>query len=177
MFLLSAAIVWTAVAAEPTRACIADDGSKTGVCRAEAPKSGARGPRNVLGDALETCSTAPLTGFYRNGRCDTGADDRGVHVVCAEMTAAFLSFSKRRGNDLVTPAPQYRFPGLEPGQKWCLCAARYAEAARANVAPPVDMRATHAVALKTVSMETLQRFTRRADARSSSQTEGRGSNP
>ncbi|MEM7678965.1 MAG: DUF2237 domain-containing protein, partial [Myxococcota bacterium] len=84
-------------------------------------------------------------------------DDRGVHVVCAQMTAAFLNFSKRRGNDLMTPAPRYRFPGLKPGQRWCLCAARFAEAVAAGVAPPVVLDATHASALKTIAMKTLQK--------------------
>ncbi|MEL7370086.1 MAG: DUF2237 domain-containing protein [Myxococcota bacterium] len=135
----------------PGRACIGDGSSQEGACVAAAPSS-----TNVVGTPLQTCSTDPLTGFYRNGRCETGADDRGVHVVCAEMTTAFLRFSKQRGNDLMTPAPRYRFPGLKPKDRWCLCAARFAEAAAAGVAPPVVLQATHSAALKTVSMKTLR---------------------
>ncbi|MDX2102477.1 MAG: DUF2237 domain-containing protein [Alphaproteobacteria bacterium] len=110
---------------------------------------------NVLGGPLEPCSLDPLTGFYRTGCCETGADDRGLHVVCAVMTANFLAFSRRRGNDLSTPMPQYRFPGLVPGDRWCLCAMRWQEAFEAGVAPPVVLSATHHRALTVVRLQDL----------------------
>ncbi|TAD89800.1 MAG: DUF2237 domain-containing protein [Alphaproteobacteria bacterium] len=110
---------------------------------------------NVLGGPLEPCSLDPLTGFYRTGCCETGADDRGLHVVCAVMTANFLAFSRRRGNDLSTPMPQYRFPGLVPGDRWCLCAMRWQEAFEAGVAPPVVLSATHHRALAVVRLQDL----------------------
>jgi hypothetical protein len=113
--------------------------------------------RNVLGEPLATCSTAPMTGFFRTGCCDTGPQDRGLHVVCAQVTAEFLAFSRRRGNDLVTPVPAFRFPGLAPGDRWCLCAARWQEALAAGVAPPVVLAATHERALEVVSLADLKR--------------------
>ncbi|MEL6899837.1 MAG: DUF2237 domain-containing protein [Cyanobacteria bacterium J06606_4] len=112
--------------------------------------------KNVLGTALESCCTSPVTGFYRDGMCQTGPQDRGVHVVCAELTEAFLSYTKAQGNDLSTPQPLYNFPGLNPGDKWCLCAARWKEAMEDGVAPPVVLASTHEAALKYVSLETLQ---------------------
>lgn len=111
--------------------------------------------RNVLGEPLASCCTAPMTGFYRTGSCETEPEDRGVHVVCAEVTAAFLEFSRVRGNDLVTP--RSGFPGLKPGNRWCLCAARWREALDANVAPPVVLAATHAAALDEASLDELKR--------------------
>jgi hypothetical protein len=114
--------------------------------------------RNVLGGELATCSTAPLTGFYRNGCCDTGPQDRGSHVVCAQVTAEFLAFSRARGNDLITPRPEYDFPGLKPGDRWCLCATRWREALEAGVAPPVVLAATHEAALRFVTLEELRRY-------------------
>ena len=99
--------------------------------------------RNVLGGELEVCGTDPLTGFYRNGCCDTGGEDAGVHTVCARVSAEFLEFSARRGNDLSTPRPEFGFAGLAPGDRWCLCADRWVEALRAGVAPPVVLEATH----------------------------------
>jgi hypothetical protein len=113
--------------------------------------------RNVLGGELATCSREPLTGFFRNGCCDTGPDDHGVHTVCARVTAEFLEFSRRRGNDLSTPAPEVGFPGLKPGDRWCLCALRWKEAADAGVAPPVVLEATHEATLDLVPLELLQR--------------------
>ena len=113
--------------------------------------------RNVLGEPLQSCSTAPLTGFFRSGCCDTGPEDRGLHVVCAQVTAEFLVFSRSRGNDLITPMPAYRFPGLKPGDRWCLCATRWLEALRAGVAPPVLLAATHERALEVVSLADLKR--------------------
>lgn len=112
--------------------------------------------QNVLGGALEACCTDPMTGFYRDGHCHTGPEDRGVHVVCAEMTAEFLDFTQERGNDLSTPRPELGFPGLRPGDRWCLCAARWAEAKQAGVAPPVYLAATHERALERIKLETLQ---------------------
>ena len=116
---------------------------------------------NVLGGVLETCSLDPMTGFTRTGCCETGPDDLGSHTVCAEVTAEFLAFSRARGNDLSTPRPEYRFPGLKPGDRWCLCATRWAEALAAGVAPPVVLESTHASALRFVTMAQLEkhRFT------------------
>lgn len=116
------------------------------------------GAKNVLGGDLEVCCTSPRTGFYRDGKCNTGAGDLGAHVVCAQMTAAFLSFTQSRGNDLSTPAPQYGFPGLKPGDRWCLCASRWQEALEAGVAPPVVLSATHASALEYVSLKDLKQY-------------------
>ena len=111
---------------------------------------------NVLGTPLEPCSFDPVTGFYRDGCCRTGPGDRGLHTVCAEMTADFLAFSRRRGNDLSTPMPEYEFPGLNPGDRWCLCVERWQEALEAGMAPPVFLAATHISALEFVTLEDLQ---------------------
>lgn len=97
-----------------------------------------------------------MTGFYRDGVCNTGPDDFGTHVVCAEMTAEFLSFTKSKGNDLSTPRPEYRFPGLKPGDGWCLCALRWREAYEAGVAPPVRLASTHGKALEFVDLKVLK---------------------
>jgi uncharacterized protein (DUF2237 family) len=110
---------------------------------------------NVIGGELQPCSNDPLTGFFRDGCCNTGAEDVGLHVVCATMTAEFLEFSAAAGNDLGTPQPQMGFPGLVPGDRWCLCASRWVEALEAGVAPPVVLAATHAAALEWVSVEDL----------------------
>lgn len=109
--------------------------------------------KNVLGQPLEPCSTQPITGFFRTGCCETDAQDLGRHVVCAQMTEAFLAFSARRGNDLSTPRPG--FAGLRPGDRWCLCAARWKEALDADVAPPVVLAATHASATEIVDRDAL----------------------
>lgn len=114
--------------------------------------------KNVLGTDLQTCSTDPMTGFYRDGCCNTGGSDAGLHVVCAVMTAEFLKFSKSRGNDLSTPNPLYRFPGLQPGDRWCLCAARWKEAYDAGQAPNVVLESTHVSALEFASLEELLEF-------------------
>lgn len=111
---------------------------------------------NVLGGVLEPCSTRPVTGFYRDGCCNTGSDDIGLHTVCVVMTAEFLVFSKSRGNDLSTPMPQYSFAGLQPGDRWCLCASRWKEAFDAGAAPQVVLEATHAVTLHVVSLGDLK---------------------
>lgn len=111
--------------------------------------------RNVFGEPIETCSENPLTGFYRNGCCDSGEDDRGDHTVCAIMTADFLEFSKSKGNDLSTPISNYNFPGLQPGDRWCLCAPRWKEAYDAGMAPKVILEATNELTLNVVSMEML----------------------
>jgi uncharacterized protein (DUF2237 family) len=110
--------------------------------------------KNVLGEDLEPCGYDPVTGFYRNGCCDTGADDIGVHVVCAVMTAEFLEFSAAHGNDLSTPHPG--FAGLQPGDSWCLCASRWHEAFDAGCAPPVRLEATHITALEWTTMAALR---------------------
>jgi len=112
--------------------------------------------RNVLGGELAVCSKKPLTGFLRTGCCETGPDDLGVHTVCALMTAEFLDYSRRAGNDLSTPMPEYGFPGLKPGDKWCLCAARWQQAFEAGAAPRVDLAATHAATLEIVRLEDLK---------------------
>lgn len=111
---------------------------------------------NVLGEPLVPCSFAPITGFYRDGCCETGPTDRGRHVVCVQVTAEFLSFSKSRGNDLSTPWPEFQFEGLSPGDRWCLCAERWREALLAGVAPKVVLRATHMAALRYVELSDLK---------------------
>jgi uncharacterized protein len=113
---------------------------------------------NVLGGTLEGCSTAPMTGFFRNGCCDTGPMDNGLHTVCALMTAEFLAFSKYLGNDLSTPRPEYGFAGLKPGDRWCLCAGRFLQAHDEGAAPKVRLAATHQRTLDVVSLEILQRY-------------------
>lgn len=110
---------------------------------------------NVLGKALEPCSNAPLTGFFRDGHCNTCAQDQGSHTVCAEMTAEFLAYSKYVGNDLSTPRPEFGFDGLRPGDHWCLCAARFVQAHDEGCAPRVNLAATHRAALKIVPFEVL----------------------
>jgi uncharacterized protein (DUF2237 family) len=110
---------------------------------------------NVLGAELQPCSTNPLTGFFRNGACDTCAEDRGSHTVCAVMTAEFLAFSKYVGNDLSTPRPEFRFPGLKPGDRWCLCAGRFLQAADEGAGPRVSLASTHLRALDIVPIEVL----------------------
>ena len=112
--------------------------------------------RNVLGDELETCGCDPMTGIYRNGCCDTGTEDMGVHTVCAVVTAEFLRFSAEVGNDLSTPRPEFGFAGLQPGDRWCLCASRWAEANAEGVAPPVVLAATHARTLEWIDIADLR---------------------
>jgi uncharacterized protein len=112
--------------------------------------------KNVLGAPLEVCCTKPLTGYFRDGLCRTDATDRGSHVVCARVTQAFLEFSLARGNDLITPRPEYRFDGLKHNDCWCLCAMRWREALQAGVAPPVRLGSTHEKALEFVSLAELQ---------------------
>jgi uncharacterized protein (DUF2237 family) len=111
---------------------------------------------NVLGGPLTACSFSPLTGYFRDGCCNTDENDRGTHVVCAKVTAEFLNYSLARGNDLITPRPESRFAGLKPGDRWCLCALRWKEALSAGVAPPVWLEATHAKALELVTLEELR---------------------
>jgi uncharacterized protein (DUF2237 family) len=113
---------------------------------------------NVLGGALESCSTAPVTGFFRNGCCDTGPMDHGVHTVCAVMTAEFLALSKYLGTDLSTPRPEFGFAGLKPGDRWCLCATRFLQAHEEGAAPQVNLAATHQRSLEIVPLEVLQRY-------------------
>ena len=113
--------------------------------------------RNVLGGALLMCSHEPVTGFYRDGCCNTGYDDTGIHTVCIRATAKFLAFSKQRGNDLSTPMPEYGFAGLKPGDQWCLCAGRWKEALDAGMAPPVVLAATHEETLAIVPLSELKR--------------------
>jgi uncharacterized protein len=111
---------------------------------------------NVLGGALEACSTAPLTGFFRDGCCNTGPMDRGLHTVCATMTAEFLALSRYLGNDLSTPRPEFGFPGLKPGDRWCLCASRFLQAYQEGAAPQVRLAATHARTLDIVPLDALR---------------------
>ncbi len=113
--------------------------------------------KNVLGTELKDCSRDPLTGFFRDGCCNTGPEDLGLHTVCAEMTDEFLAFSKARGNDLSTPNRAYQFPGLKAGDHWCLCVLRWKEAFEAGMAPKVDLLATHMSVLEFVDLEDLQR--------------------
>jgi uncharacterized protein (DUF2237 family) len=114
------------------------------------------GARNVLGTELQPCSNTPLTGFFRNGCCETGPDDTGLHTVCAVMSAEFLAFSKAAGNDLSTPMPAYGFPGLKPGDRWCLCAPRWKEALDAGMAPQLILEATHEETLAIVTLGVLK---------------------
>jgi uncharacterized protein (DUF2237 family) len=113
---------------------------------------------NVLGEPLEPCSTDPVTGFFRNGNCDTCLDDQGSHTVCAVMTADFLAFSRSVGNDLSTPHPQFGFEGLSPGDQWCLCAARFLQAYQAGRAPRIRLRSTHRRALDIVPLDVLREY-------------------
>jgi len=115
-------------------------------------------PRNVFGEPLETCCEDPTGGFYRDGSCRTGVRDRGNHVICARMTEEFLEYTKARGNDLTTPRPDWDFPGLEPGDRWCVCAARWREALEGHVAPPVYLAGTEESALEVVPMRLLKPF-------------------
>lgn len=117
---------------------------------------------NVLGRPLEPCSTTPVTGFFRNGCCDTGPEDRGLHTVCAEMTAEFLALSKYLGNDLSTPRPEFGFAGLKPGDCWCLCAARFLQAHDEGAAPRIRLAATHQHTLDIVPLEVLKQHARDA---------------
>ena len=113
-------------------------------------------PKNVLGTELQACCYEPMTGYFRDGYCRTDASDRGLHVVCAVMTEEFLKYTARQGNDLSTPRPEYNFPGLKPGDKWCLCAARWREALTAGVAPRVYLEGCHERALSVVTLEELR---------------------
>lgn len=113
---------------------------------------------NVLGGPLQTCSTSPMTGWFRDGCCETGPDDRGRHIVCAVVTEEFLAFSKSRGNDLSTPRPEYGFAGLKPGDRWCLCLERWREAHAAGRAPQVVLDATHQIALERVGLDVLEGY-------------------
>jgi uncharacterized protein len=114
--------------------------------------------RNVLGTTLAVCGLKPVTGYFRDGCCNTDESDRGSHTICARVTEEFLAFSKARGNDLSTPSPSYGFPGLKPGDSWCLCAARWKEAYEAHAAPLVVLSGTHEKALEIVPFEVLKRF-------------------
>lgn len=114
--------------------------------------------KNVLGEPLKQHDAELSTGFYRDGYCNTGTGDVGTHVVAATVTDDFLKFTKAQGNDLQTPRPEFRFPGLKAGDRWCLCAARWSEAEKAGVAPPVDLHATHEKALQTIPLETLKKY-------------------
>jgi uncharacterized protein len=118
--------------------------------------------KNVLGGPLETCGTDPLTGFYRDGCCNTGVEDLGLHLVCTVVTAAFLAHQKSIGNDLSTPNPFYGFQGLRPGDRWCLCVTRWKESLEAGVAAPVVLEATHLSALEFVDLEDLQKHAAKA---------------
>jgi uncharacterized protein (DUF2237 family) len=112
--------------------------------------------KNVLGGTLAPCSITPRTGFYRDGCCNTGPEDLGLHVVCAEVTAPFLRFARDRGNDLITPAPEFGFPGLKPGDRWCVCAATWREAFEAGVASPVVLTATNEETLAVIPLDALK---------------------
>jgi uncharacterized protein (DUF2237 family) len=114
-------------------------------------------PKNVLGTDLEPCGADPPTGFFRDGDCRTGQDDMGLHIVCAVMTDEFLAFTKSLGNDLTTPHPEWGFPGLKAGDRWCVCVERWTEALEMGLAPPVDLEATHILALEYVNLADLKR--------------------
>ena len=112
--------------------------------------------KNVLGGTLMPCSNSPRTGFYRDGCCNTGPEDVGLHVVCAQVTTEFLAFARGRGNDLVTPVPEFGFPGLKPGDRWCVCAATWREAFEAGVASPIVLAATHEETLAVIPLSALK---------------------
>ncbi len=112
--------------------------------------------RNVLGSTLAACSMKPRTGFFRDGCCNTGAADQGLHLICAQMTREFLEFARRQGNDLITPMPQFEFPGLVPGDRWCVCAGTWRQAYEAGIAPPVVLESTHEEALAVIPLEALR---------------------
>ena len=119
--------------------------------------------KNVFGQDLLVCSADPVTGFFRNGKCDTCGEDQGMHTVCAEMTAEFLRFSRRAGNDLSTPRPEWEFPGLQPGDHWCLCLPRWLEALEAGIAPRLALKASHISAIEHIPMEVLLQYALDAD--------------
>lgn len=119
--------------------------------------------RNVFGGELIPCSMSPVTGFFRNGKCDTCGDDIGMHTVCAEMTDEFLRFSRSVGNDLSTPMPAWQFPGLQPGDRWCLCLPRWQEALEYGCAPKLLLKATHMSAIEHISMDVLLQYALDAD--------------
>jgi len=121
-------------------------------------------PKNVLGEELQPCCFDPLTGYYRDGFCKTGGGDYGVHTVCAVMTDEFLEFSRLAGNDLSTPLPQYQFPGLKSGDRWCLCVQRWTEALRAGFAPRVVLESTHMSSLEFASLEDLKAYSVNQDS-------------
>lgn len=124
--------------------------------------------KNVFGEDLVLCSAAPMTGYFRNGCCETGPEDLGTHTVCAVMTEEFLLFSRSRGNDLITPRPEWAFPGLNPGDRWCLCASRWIEAYQAGVAPLIILEATHEKTLEWIPLGELVKFAWRAQEKSDS---------
>ena len=113
---------------------------------------------NVMGGTLAPCSTAPMTGFFRDGCCNTGSEDLGLHVVCVQVTRAFLEFARKQGNDLITPVPEFGFPGLKPGDRWCVCAGTWRQAYEAGVAPPVILSATHEETLAIIPLEALKEY-------------------
>lgn len=119
--------------------------------------------KNVFGTDLAVCSTDPMTGFFRTGKCETCGDDVGMHTVCVEATAEFLDFSRRVGNDLSTPRPEYQFPGVRPGDRWCVCLPRWLEALEAGVAPRLLLKATHISAIEHISMDVLLEYGLDAD--------------
>jgi uncharacterized protein len=125
------------------------------ICKVAMAQEMTQESKNVLGSKLQKCCDSPKTGFYRNGFCHTGPQDHGTHVACATVTKDFLEFTKSRGNDLMTPRPEWNFPGLKPGDKWCLCALRWLEAKRAGVAPKLDLEATHEKMLEFVDLKQL----------------------
>lgn len=146
-----------AAAPEPASTCAPSDGQDTclGIGPDGVTSESTSALASVRGTPLETCSLDPMTGFFRDGLCRTGPEDRGVHVVCAEVDADFLAYTARSGNDLSTPRPRLGFAGLEPGDRWCLCAARWEEARVAGVAPAVVPEATHPAALRSTTMGAL----------------------
>lgn len=129
-----------------------------GQCEINTSPSMKSNAKNVFGEALECCCTDPMTGYFRDGYCHTNAQDFGTHIVCAEVTDAFLEYSKNLGNDLITPRPEYHFPGLKAGDNWCLCISRWLEAKDAGVAPPINLNATEISALKYITLKELKTY-------------------
>jgi len=153
---LAGCTVDVATAQPPATCDVADDDTCLGIGPATAATTTGAALTSVQGTPLSTCSTQPVTGFFRDGLCRTGPRDRGVHVVCSEVDTAFLAYTADRGNDLSTPRPDLGFSGLQPGDRWCLCAARWEEAREAGFAPPVVLDATHPAALRSTTMAALE---------------------
>lgn len=158
IFVLMSAEITSGQVAVMQKTSMNHSGNFNSVIRDTQVKTNRKMSKNIFGEALKPCSNDPLTGFYRDGCCKTGPRDMGTHTVCAIMTAEFLEFSRSKGNDLITPVPAWQFPGLKPGDKWCLCASRWMEAYHAGLAPLIIPEATHEKTLEYISLKELIKF-------------------